>query len=37
MDSARLLREKNYLGIPLSKEVGGRGLNSVCAVRAKER
>lgn len=32
----RLLGQKNYLGIPLPKDVGGRGLNTVCAILAEE-
>lgn len=30
------LGQNNYLGIPLPKEVGGRGLNTVCAILAEE-
>jgi alkylation response protein AidB-like acyl-CoA dehydrogenase len=32
----RLLGQNNYLGIPLSKDVGGRGLNTVCAILGEE-
>ena len=32
----RQLGKNNYLGIPLLKEVGGRGLNTVCAILAEE-
>jgi alkylation response protein AidB-like acyl-CoA dehydrogenase len=32
----RQLGKNNYLGIPLPKEVGGRGLNTVCAILAEE-
>ena len=32
----RLLGQKNYLGIPLPKDVGRRGLNTVCAILAEE-
>jgi acyl-CoA dehydrogenase len=32
----RFLGQNNYLGIPLPKEVGGRGLNTVCAILAEE-
>jgi len=32
----RALGRNNYLGIPLPKKVGGRGLNAVCAILAEE-
>jgi acyl-CoA dehydrogenase len=32
----RTLGQNNYLGIPLPKDVGGRGLNTVCAILAEE-
>ena len=35
-DFVRALGRNNYLGIPLPKEVGGRGLNTVCAILAEE-
>ena len=35
-DSVRLLGQNNYLGIPLPEDVGGRGLNTVCAILAEE-
>ncbi len=35
-DFVRALGKNNYLGIPLPKEVGGRGLNTVCAILAEE-
>jgi alkylation response protein AidB-like acyl-CoA dehydrogenase len=35
-DFVRRLGQNNYLGIPLPKKVGGRGLNTVCAILAEE-
>ncbi len=35
-DFVKALGRNNYLGIPLPKEVGGRGLNTVCAILAEE-
>ena len=35
-DFVRALGQNNYLGIPLPKNVGGRGLNTVCAILAEE-
>lgn len=35
-DFVRLLGQNNYLGISLPKKVGGRGLNTVCAILAEE-
>lgn len=35
-DFVRLLGQNNYLGIPLPKDVGGRGLNTVSAILAEE-
>jgi len=35
-DFVRALGQNNYLGIPLPKKVGGRGLNTVCAILAEE-
>jgi len=35
-DFVRALGQNNYLGIPLPKEIGGRGLNTVCAILAEE-
>ena len=35
-DFVRRLGQNNYLGIPLPKSVGGRGLNTVCAILAEE-
>ncbi len=35
-DFVRTLGQNNYLGIPLPKDVGGRGLNTVCAILAEE-
>jgi acyl-CoA dehydrogenase len=35
-DFVRALGQNNYLGIPLPKDVGGRGLNTVCAILAEE-
>ncbi len=34
-DFVRALGQNNYLGIPLPKNVGGRGLNTVCAILAE--
>ena len=35
-DFVRALGQNNYLGIPLPKKVGGRGLSTVCAILAEE-
>lgn len=35
-DFVRILARHNYLGVPLPEEVGGRGLNTVCAILAAE-
>jgi alkylation response protein AidB-like acyl-CoA dehydrogenase len=35
-DFVKALGQNNYLGIPLPKSVGGRGLNTVCAILAEE-
>ena len=35
-DFVRLLGQNSYLGIPLPEDVGGRGLNTVCAILAEE-
>jgi alkylation response protein AidB-like acyl-CoA dehydrogenase len=35
-DFVRALGQNNYLGIPLPKDVGGRGLNTVSAILAEE-